>query len=422
MKGTKYLSEVFDKSTVKENDINLIVAKTGQGKTTLALNTLPETFKDRIRDKRHILFLIGTSMAKSNIIKLGAQEWGCLDNKINVMTYNEFGGHLTHPDRNNRIYSNYFDMVIADEFHTLYKYALKERADLYELHPNFNRETLNHILVSERQFPSNAALDTLERWSKKSPVLVFAMTATPQQFMKNKHFIEEYVNEIRMDEDLIVREIIEKKYYTNIYTVLEETAEPDNKRLIHVTTANQIEELTNHINNTTERKAIGLWSKNNQTRPLNEEQKDTVDFLLANEEFPQDVDDILITEAYQDSWNLKDEKVKTIIVHSGNIIVQEQVIGRNRLDTQQVYLYDSSKAKNSKKEEKKKDQFAGQDYTPPQAYISVPLSVEDKDNLIQEIKFPKKWTSYKKWLEGNGYTIKESRKNNTRYVTIKLKE
>ena len=43
--------------------------------------------------------------------------------------------------------------------------------------------------------------------------------------------------------------------------------------------------------------------------------------LIDNESYPNDLDDLFLTEAYSTGWNLSDSRVKTTIVHSGNKIV-----------------------------------------------------------------------------------------------------
>lgn len=63
-------------------------------------------------------------------------------------------------------------------------------------------------------------------------------------------------------------------------------------------------------------------------------------------------------------------------------------------------------------------EVAGGIWCIPDKYLNVKLNKEDKENLIKELGFPKKWTSLKKWLIENGYKVEEKRSRETRYNII----
>ena len=59
MKEGKYLSEAIDYSEIKRGRLNMVVAKTGQGKTTMATQSLPQRLN--IINRSRVLYLIDTN-------------------------------------------------------------------------------------------------------------------------------------------------------------------------------------------------------------------------------------------------------------------------------------------------------------------------------------------------------------------------
>lgn len=79
----------------------------------------------------------------------------------------------------------------------------------------------------------------------------------------------------------------------------------------------------------------------------------------------------------------------------------KQVCGRNRQDIKKLYLYDSESALNKKKENKKKEKELEKDWDIPVSFLNRELNTQERNELIEEIKYPKKWTSFKKWIENS---------------------
>ena len=163
------------------------------------------------------------------------------------------------------------------------------------------------------------------------------------------------------------------------------------------------------VEDNTKRKALALWSNSNYNAPpLTFEQLSARRYIIENESFPDDLDDLIFTEAFSTGWNLTDDRVTTTIVHTSNNALIKQVCGRNRQDIKKLYLYDSESALNKKKENKKKEKELEKDWEIPSSFLNRELDTQERNRLIEEIKYPKKWTSFKKWIENSKkYTLEK---------------
>ena len=136
----------------------------------------------------------------------------------------------------------------------------------------------------------------------------------------------------------------------------------------------------------------------------------SVEYLKNKHCYPDHIDDIILTEAYATGWNLVDDNVQIVIVHSGNKDIQIQFPGRKRGDWQIQYNYNSQLAENDKRSTRKqqiRELIAGTKWEIPEKYIGRKLVKENKEELIKEIGYPKKWTSLKKDIESY-YDIKQT--------------
>ena len=203
-------------------------------------------------------------------------------------------------------------------------------------------------------------------------------------------------------------------------------ANPEVKRLIFVPTIEQGEQFAREIRENTGRNVINLWSRNS-TRTMSAGQLDTVEYLKNKHCYPDHIDDIILTEAYATGWNLMDDNVQIVIVHSGNKDIQIQFPGRKRGDWQIQYNYNSQLAEGKKRAErktaaarKKRQELADTEWVIPEKYLGIRLTKKDKEDLIQEINYPKKWTSLKKDIEKN-YNV-EQKGTGTNYSHIITKK
>lgn len=90
MKTGNYLSQIITPNELCPGRLNLIIARTGQGKTTMATQTLPALLN--LMNRKRILFLIDTNMGEDQLFDTNKfQQWEEQDNKIYLMTYHKFG-------------------------------------------------------------------------------------------------------------------------------------------------------------------------------------------------------------------------------------------------------------------------------------------------------------------------------------------
>ena len=87
---------------------------------------------------------------------------------------------------------------------------------------------------------------------------------------------------------------------------------------------------------------------------MNEHQLLTRDYVLEEHKLPNDVQDLLFNKAYETAITLKDDTVKEIYIHSGDVDTRIQARNRFRQDIEVVGYYNVNKAKNKKKAENRK--------------------------------------------------------------------
>lgn len=394
MKEGKFLSQTIEYNEIIRGRLNMVVAETGQGKTTMATQELPQ--KLGITNKARVLYLIDTNMGRDMLARKDIVQTAFPpeENKIIVMTYAKFGTLLKTYD----IWSSMFDLIVADEFHNLYKYTRIDMARMMKANPDFSPETLSMML--SRESANYKAMEAIKRWSESQSLYVVAMTATPEVFLEKDKELDDLIQVIQSKEKLVAYEILTRFTYTNAEEVLVEGAQDGEKRLIFTHTIKQANEFKQMVEDNTERKALAIWSNSNfNAPPLTSEQLNTRQYIIENESFPDDLDDLIFTEAFSTGWNLVDDRVTTTIVHSSNDALIKQVCGRNRQDIKKLYVYDSEKATNKKKKIKKKQKELETDWEIPTSFLNRELDTQERNRLIEEMGYPKKWTSFKKWIE-----------------------
>ena len=378
--------------------LNLIVAQTGQGKTTAAINTIPKQLG--VAPQR-CLILIDTTMGEEEKIALDeCQMWGEKLNKPYILNYQKFGAMV----KRGELVAEMFDYICCDEIHNLIKYVRIDEANIWKRNPESSREVIC-LILSQESF-SYIAIDTLLHWAELKGVWWFGLTATADNLEKWAR-LKSYINEIQIQEQLIAYEVFQKYEYSNVHVLLR--ANPEVKRLIFVPKIEQGEQFAREIQENTGRKVVCLWSKH-ALKPMTNNQLDIVNHLQHSHKYPDDIDDIILTEAYATGWNLIDNNVQIVIVHSGNKDIQIQFPGRKRGDWQIQYNYNSKLAENKKRLDRKqavRANIANTQWIIPDSYLDRKLGKEDKEQLIQEIGYPKKWTSLKKDIQ-NYYNIEQA--------------
>lgn len=400
MKEGLHLSDALalEKPQYQRGRLNLLVAQTGQGKTTAAVHTIPEQLG--IQPQR-CLILIDTTMGEEEKIALDeCQMWGEKLDKPYILNYQKFAAMV----KRGEITSSMFDYIACDEIHNLIKYVRIDEANIWRRNPESDREVICLLLAHESL--SYVAIDILLHWAELQGIWWFGLTATADNLEKWPR-LKSYINEIQIQEQLMAYEVFQKYSYTNVHTLLE--SNPEVKRLIFAPTIELAEQFAREIEEKTGRKVMCLWSRRS-TKQMSTTQLATIEHLQHQHSYPDNIDDIIATEAYATGWNLIDDNVQIVIVHSGNKDIQIQFPGRKRGDWQIQYNYDSQAATNEKRLTRKqlaREEVTNTKWNLPTEYLNRRLTKEDKEQLIKEIGYPKKWTSLKKDLEPF-YTITQT--------------
>ena len=400
MKEGLHLSEALinEQQQYQKGRLNLIVAQTGQGKTTAAINTIP---KQLGIEPQRCLILIDTTMGEEEKIALDeCQMWGEKLDKPYILNYQKFGAMV----KRGELTAEMFDYICCDEIHNLIKYVRIDEANIWKRNPESAREVV--CLILSRESFSYIAIDTLLHWAELKGIWWFGLTATADNLEKWTR-LKSYINEIQIQEQLVAYEVFQKYEYSDVHVLLR--ANPEVKRLIFVPKIEQGEQFAREIQENTNRKVVCLWSKR-ALKPMTNNQLEIVNHLQQNHKYPDDIDDIILTEAYATGWNLIDDNVQIVIVHSGNKDIQIQFPGRKRGDWQIQYNYNSQLAENDKRLARKqqtRELIAETKWEIPQSYLGRKLTKEDKEQLIKEIGYPKKWTSLKKDIQDR-YDIQQA--------------
>ena len=400
MKEGLHLSEALinEQQQYQKGRLNLIVAQTGQGKTTAAINTIP---KQLGVEPQRCLILIDTTMGEEENIALDeCQMWGEKLDKPYILNYQKFGAMV----KRGELTAEMFDYICCDEIHNLIKYVRIDEANIWKRNPESTREII--CLILSRESFSYIAIDTLLHWAELKGIWWFGLTATADNLEKWAR-LKSYINEIQIQEQLVAYEVFQKYEYSDVHVLLR--ANPEVKRLIFVPKIEQGEQFAREIQENTNRKVVCLWSKH-ALKPMTNNQLGIVNHLQQNHKYPDDIDDIILTEAYATGWNLMDDNVQIVIVHSGNKDIQIQFPGRKRGDWQIQYNYNSQLADNDKRLARKqqvRESIAETKWEIPQSYLGRKLTKEDKEQLIKEIGYPKKWTSLKKDIQDR-YDIQQA--------------
>lgn len=148
-------------------------------------------------------------------------------------------------------------------------------------------------------------------------------------------------------------------------------------------------------------KAEYLCSKN---RLETQAQKDLRKYIIDNKEYPDNLDILIINEAYDTGWNLKSKCVKMVLIDSKNKTDIKQVRGRVRDD---ISILISVRNTGDNDETLK--------FTLPSKYIGEKLAKETKDYLVKKYATIKcnnicNWQTFKDDLDVNGYVV-ETTKN-----------
>jgi len=446
------------------NTLNIINSPAGSGKTYYIFNKfLENTYKyinygskkQYINELNKILYICDTSMLKDSVLKETEEkcitkilEKGDLKRAMKDNTFEDMlegnVGHIiviTYASLSfllkskacKSIINKYFECIIMDEIHNLFKYANR-----FDNEENKTYETI---------------IDYLHTLAQN--LLTIGISATPNKVYQGLQMRELCVSYTTL---FSAKELKSIKRYTNKYifkfnhainqvkwlgTIREELLKKNYKILIYTNTVSCCKKYKEMLNSYGYN-AEWLCSINNKytdvetgeiKKRMSEKQIQLKDKLLDDGILPSTINVLIINGAYETGWNLRDEKVQVVIID--NLEEDTQVQARNRVRNNMLYLRIKVPT-DSNGEILEYDQYKNIYPTGEcvsqiilascieDKYIGVKLSSKDKKYLVEKyaIQWSDKkyinWNTFKKDLDKCGFIVKTTKKHGT-YIYKKNK-
>lgn len=330
----------------KKVAVNLIVSPAGSGKSSFItgdnglINNTKQFYNEGIyeffnfsQQKQRVLIVTDNLMNRDVLSKakdcqklvykdiFKAKNINCVEELvnnetgvINVMTYAKLI-HLLRNEKTARVIEGYIDLVVMDEIHNLFNYSLKFDDDS-------NNEDKGYFTIIER----------LNKLSQNT--LVIGLTATPHKIRTyyKKYPLEfPFMGVLTKDEieKLISHTEEEKRTYFSVDNAINDLCvnKVNNKVLIYtkrIATCQAYKEKLANAGYNVEY----LCTKDK----MNKAQKALKKHLIKEEKLPQELDILIINEAYQTGWNLKDDIVQTVIINDSEETTITQARNRVRHD------------------------------------------------------------------------------------------
>lgn len=367
MEGS-YLSEIIDPLEAGYcQQLNLIVAPCGAGKTTFAIEHLATLWGDR----QTSLYLIDTVAGKEQLLqnpkcqryeKAWREDESFSDTtysgKVTVMTYAQFGTLCKHFKR----WYWGLDTIICDEIHKLFEMRLWSFAKKIPKEENVY------------EYAWQAIFEACYFWRVQS---VIAMTATPrllyQEFSEKidgewfeQSLFDKVIHHVPLNGTPRHYEQKNIHEYNNL-TALCNRLPPNKKGIIYISRIEMMERYQELL----EKRgisAISIWSPNNQDHWMTKQQYETRNYIIENAAIPENVDVLLINKSCETSININSH-VDYIVVHSSDPDVQTQTVGRYRNDLEDLYLFNLE---------------SWEDIVLPPEMLNVPLFKEDIINFVTQ--------------------------------------
>ena len=379
----QFLSKIVHVDDLKHEQLNLITAPCGAGKTTFCKDVLGKfgietTLKDG-------LFLIDTATGKEQLLADGITYYECDDyvckklHDFRVMTYAGFATLCKlAPDKN---YWKTEALIVCDELQNPCDWA-KWTGDGSSIHAD--------------------AINLIKDAIKEKTNTVIAISATPNKI------IEEFkdIYDVPLYGTPRQYETMQTERYKDLRLVLNKI-QPGQKGIVYVERISQIKQAMEMLPGSI--KCNAIWSVNNQDHPMTHEQINLRNYIINNRKMPDDIDVLFINKSAETSISINGD-IDFMIIHSTDPDTQVQARGRFRSDLKKVYLHDDS----GKYELKLHDRWLG-----------IPLDKNGKNNLCDELKLKNhkngrqlNWTSVKKILIDNGYEVTEKKSGSKRWTII----
>lgn len=363
-----YLNEAMKvyKKQLKKGALNLINANAGSGKSTFVFNDLLNDTKTYIKGKKYelplknnlhkVLYICDTSMLKDSILQENfdistilvkgglseAQHRTTLlkykNGKVKVITYSALG-NILESEANKYILKNWFDLIIFDEIHNLFKYL--KRYD------------------NEKSHVYSNVVNNLESLYKNT--VTVALSATPNRLLNYSKWENNLnINMIFNNKELeTIRSYNFEPIYTNCifneiktYVSIGKVNNNGGKMLIYTNTIKKSEEYKQWFLNRGI-KAEWLCSINNKTEIKNTDEngKEVIEKVLTMNDYqlyirnrllkgindkhdskgtlPDDLTVLIVNGGYETGWNLYDENVQIALIDDCN--EDTHIQARNRI-------------------------------------------------------------------------------------------
>lgn len=337
MSKREFLSDVIEKRNLHrlDNLINLIVAPCGCGKTTYITNKVLQ--EPRFKDKA-VLFIVDTNMLEDQLINteefIKLENESQLDNPgVYICTYHRLGRMLALEEvtkKHNSMLEK-VDLLICDEAHNLVRYANIARNGINKVTDS------NHDIILKNKAQSYACgcsylLMNLTNLKEKYKHLhIIMLTATPDRISTSDWF-KGRVYSVLGNYELKGYGEREVRGYSNYKNI----SEIRGKALIYASQIDTVLKMKEHFEEQGYNVAY-LWSRNNTKYPLSEQQKGWRSHIVLSEDMPPGIDILIVNEAYETGWNLKDKDVQTVIIHTTASDSVIQARGRVRSDIELLY-------------------------------------------------------------------------------------
>lgn len=393
--GKLYLSEIVEKEEPEFGLNNLILSPVGSGKTYFA--------KELIGENETVLYLVSTTSLKDSLVPEDDQARKELGNrmyttqtkgaiygkgsyKIHVMTYAELGKRIEYVDT----FAKKFDKIFCDEIHSLplyrsynssdtllvvIRYLFSEHFDQYKFYFTATDEHIKALMnESEELFANTKIFDYLEHPEIKRymPLSKYKITG-----------IEQVRSHLRARSESF-------RYFGYKIFAFCKTIESQ-KRLKRIC---EEEGFTAQV----------YWSMNNEEKQMTEKQINEMNAMLTTGKLPDDYDVVIINSAYQEGWNLVDDRVKLAIMNTTSETEHIQALGRIRKDID-ILIYRVAP-------DLQPDHYLNF----PGDLIGEPLTSDDKDELCEKFQLYTsrnnlaKWPTVKRVLENQGFIVKDTTK------------
>ena len=337
MAEREYLIDVIEQRECirVDNMINLIVAPCGCGKTTYITKKVVE--EDRFKGKT-TLFVVDSNTLEEQLINreefIPFRDESQIDiSGIYVCTYHRLGRMLALEEvtKKNNSLLNKVDLLVCDEAHNLVKYANIARGGINKITDSNHDTILKNKAQSYACGCSYLLMNLTDLKDKHKHLHIIMLTATPDRISTSDWFKGRVYSVLKGYEPIGYKEKEVRRYshYKNI-------SEIKGKALVYVSQIRVALDMKEYYESKGYRVAY-LWSKHNENYPLSEIQKGWRAHLVLAEEMPPNIDILIVTEAYETGWNLKDEEVQTVIVHTTMKDSVIQARGRVRHDIELLY-------------------------------------------------------------------------------------